>query len=46
MCHLRIGLGGDFCPLGPGGEITFFSDLWLHPGQLMVGGSPVRREGH
>ncbi len=38
--HLRIGLGGDFYPQGPGGEITFFSDLWLHPEQMIVRWEP------
>jgi hypothetical protein len=38
--HLRIGLGGDFYPLGPGGEITLYSDLWLHPEQFIVRWEP------
>lgn len=38
--HLRIGLGGDFYPAGPGGEIEFFSDLWLHPEQMIVRWDP------
>jgi len=38
--HLRIGLGGDFYPAGPGGEIEFFSDLWLHPTQMIVKWDP------
>ncbi|MCU0280309.1 MAG: hypothetical protein MUE66_00415 [Acidimicrobiia bacterium] len=38
--HLRFGLGGDFYPAGPGGEIEFFSDLWLHPEQMIVKWEP------
>jgi hypothetical protein len=38
--HVKFGLGGDFYPLGPGAEITFFSDLWLHPDQLIVEWDP------
>jgi len=38
--HIRFGLGGDFYPLGPGGEIGFFSDLWLHPEHLIVKWEP------
>jgi hypothetical protein len=34
--HLRFGLAGDFYGADPGSEITFFSDLWLHPEQLIV----------
>ncbi len=43
--HLRIGLGGDFYPAGPGGEIEFFSDLWLHPKQMIVRWDPGPPEG-
>jgi len=34
--HVSFGLGGDFYPAGPGGEVTFHSDLWLHPEQLIL----------
>ena len=34
--HISVGLGGDFYPLGPEGEITTFSELWLHPEQLIL----------
>lgn len=50
--HLRIGLGGDFYPAGPGGEIEFFSDLWLHPEQMIVkwdpgpAGGPIELSSH
>jgi hypothetical protein len=38
--HLRFGLGGDFYPTQPGGEITVFSDLWLSPEEFIVRWDP------